>query len=59
MARTSRGRVLAWGSNIFREIGDGSQVRLRRLPTPVRLPAGVTVFAVAAGPAADSSLAVG
>lgn len=59
LARTASGRVLAWGSNGNGQIGDGSNVRFRRLPTRVKLPSGVRVFAVASGPRAEFSLAIG
>lgn len=59
LARTASGRVLAWGNNSEGEVGDGTSALFRRLPQRVKLPAGVTVFAVASGSRAEFSLAIG
>lgn len=48
VALTSAGQVLAWGHNRSGQLGDGSR-RSSDVPVPVRLPAGVTVTAIAAG----------
>jgi hypothetical protein len=53
---TTRGQP---GDNSMGQIGDGTDARFRRLPQRVKLPAGVTVFAVASGPGAGFSLAIG
>src|SRR6185312_9548556 len=45
---TSAGRVLAWGSNAFGQLGDGTTAS-RHAPVRVRIPAGVTVTAISAG----------
>jgi alpha-tubulin suppressor-like RCC1 family protein len=47
-AVTSAGRLLAWGYNVFGELGDGTTTN-RETPVFVRLPAGVKVTAAAAG----------
>jgi alpha-tubulin suppressor-like RCC1 family protein len=59
LARTASGRVLAWGDNASSAVGDGTTAILRRLPARVKLPAGVKVFAVASGPMALFSFAIG
>jgi alpha-tubulin suppressor-like RCC1 family protein len=59
VALTAAGKVLAWGDNSSGQIGDGAGERFRRLPVRVRLPAGVKVSAVASGPVATFSLAIG
>jgi alpha-tubulin suppressor-like RCC1 family protein len=59
LARTASGRVLAWGSNGEGTVGDGTSAPFRRLPQRVKLPPGVTVFAVASGSRAVFSLAIG
>jgi len=48
LALTSSGRVLAWGWNVYGQLGDGT-TRDRHVPVRVRLPAGVSVTAVSAG----------
>jgi alpha-tubulin suppressor-like RCC1 family protein len=48
LALTATGRVLAWGSNVSGQLGDGS-TKSRRKPVRVRLPKGTTVQAVRAG----------
>ncbi|HEY1640477.1 MAG TPA: hypothetical protein VGG35_07310 [Streptosporangiaceae bacterium] len=47
-AVTSAGRLLAWGYNVYGELGDGTTTN-RETPVFVRLPAGVKVTAAAAG----------
>ncbi|MDX6740857.1 Ig-like domain repeat protein [Actinocorallia sp. A-T 12471] len=48
LAVTSEGRVLAWGSNTFGQLGDGTMDD-HTTPIEVSLPAGVTVTGVAGG----------
>ncbi|MEV5574795.1 Ig-like domain repeat protein [Spirillospora sp. NPDC052269] len=48
LALTSDGRVLAWGDNMFGELGDGSGVG-HVIPSFVPLPAGITASAIDAG----------
>ncbi len=57
LARTSKGKVLAWGFNGSGELGDGSTTD-SPLPVRVKLPAGLAAVSLGAGPAADSTLAV-
>jgi alpha-tubulin suppressor-like RCC1 family protein len=59
VALTAAGKVLAWGDNGEGAAGDGTSVLFRRLPQRVKLPAGVTVFAVSSGSRAEFSLAIG
>jgi alpha-tubulin suppressor-like RCC1 family protein len=49
LALTSDGSVLAWGSNQYGQLGDGSVGGVSSTPVAVDLPAGVRVTAVAAG----------
>ena len=49
LAVTSAGTVLAWGSNLFGELGDGSAGGASDVPVNVSIPAGIGVTAVAAG----------
>ncbi|WP_238380256.1 RCC1 domain-containing protein [Salinispora tropica] len=55
LAVTSAGTALAWGNNLFGQLGDGSTTD-SSTPIAVDLPAGTTVTAIAAGD--DHSLAV-
>ena len=48
LALTSDGSVLAWGDNVYGELGDGSTTN-STTPVPVDLPAGTRVTAVSAG----------
>jgi alpha-tubulin suppressor-like RCC1 family protein len=48
LALTADGRVFAWGSNSFGQLGDGS-LTSSLVPVPVDLPAGTRVIAIAAG----------
>ncbi|MEW2626397.1 hypothetical protein, partial [Streptomyces sp. NPDC048106] len=48
LALTSDGRVLAWGSNYYGQLGDGTTTD-RHTPVEVHLPAGTTVTAISAG----------
>lgn len=58
LATGSDGRLYAWGSNSFRQIGDGGSLSsLRTTPVQVRLRTGVSALSVTAGE--DHSLAVG
>jgi alpha-tubulin suppressor-like RCC1 family protein len=58
-ALTSKGRALAWGSEIFGELGNGVATNTPLdLPVSVKLPAGVHVSAVSCGPEASVGLAI-
>jgi Regulator of chromosome condensation (RCC1) repeat len=59
LARAASGRVLAWGDTAASALGGGTTALFRRLPARVKLPVGVTVFTVAAGPMAAFSFAIG
>ncbi|MBE1603927.1 Ig-like domain repeat protein [Actinopolymorpha pittospori] len=48
LAVTSDGRVLAWGSNVYGQLGDGTTTN-RTTTVEVALPEGVTVTQVSAG----------
>ncbi|MEW2625662.1 chromosome condensation regulator RCC1, partial [Streptomyces sp. NPDC048106] len=48
LALTSDGRVLAWGSNYYGQLGDGTTTD-RSTPVEVHLPAGAQVTAITAG----------
>ncbi|MEV5574063.1 Ig-like domain repeat protein [Spirillospora sp. NPDC052269] len=48
VALTSDGRLLAWGSNLYGQLGDGTDIT-RTTPVFVELPDGVTITQVAAG----------
>ncbi len=48
LALTSAGHVLAWGSNAFGQLGNGTRTN-SDIPVRVRLPAGARVLAVSAG----------
>jgi alpha-tubulin suppressor-like RCC1 family protein len=48
LALTSTGNVLAWGLNLFGEVGDGTDTD-RLAPVQVQLPAGVRITAVSEG----------
>ena len=47
-AHATAGLVQAWGDNMDGQLGDGT-IMARHKPVPVKLPAGVTVIAVATG----------
>ncbi|KAG6612606.1 E3 ubiquitin-protein ligase HERC4 [Phytophthora cinnamomi] len=49
LALDSSGRLWAWGSNEFGQLGIGSEVQAQHSPARVALPAGVRVQHVAAG----------
>jgi alpha-tubulin suppressor-like RCC1 family protein len=58
-ALTSKGRALAWGDEIFGELGNGVATNTPLdLPVSVKLPAGVHVSAVSCGPEASVGLAI-
>jgi alpha-tubulin suppressor-like RCC1 family protein len=48
LALTSKGRLLAWGSNSFGQLGDGT-THARHKPVPVKLPVGTVITAISAG----------
>ncbi|SDE24759.1 Ig-like domain repeat protein [Glycomyces harbinensis] len=48
LALTSTGEVLSWGDNDLGQLGDGTTTQ-RTTPVEVRLPAGITVTALAGG----------
>ncbi|WP_019030609.1 RCC1 domain-containing protein [Salinispora arenicola] len=48
LAITSAGTVLAWGSNIVGQLGDGTTT-VRRTPVAVSLPTATTITAIATG----------
>jgi alpha-tubulin suppressor-like RCC1 family protein len=48
LALTSAGHVLAWGSNAFGQLGNGTKTN-SDIPVRVKLPAGARVLAVSAG----------
>ncbi|HET7013707.1 MAG TPA: hypothetical protein VFI65_07350 [Streptosporangiaceae bacterium] len=48
LALTSGGGVFGWGDNFQGEVGDGS-TKVRHVPVPVKLPAGVKVSQIGAG----------
>lgn len=48
LALTSGGKVLAWGDNIYGQLGDGTKTH-RETPVRVHLPAGTKVKAISAG----------
>jgi alpha-tubulin suppressor-like RCC1 family protein len=48
LALTSGGKVLAWGDNIYGQLGDGTTIH-RETPVRVHLPTGTKVKAISAG----------
>ncbi|MCN9243591.1 Ig-like domain repeat protein [Streptomyces sp. RY43-2] len=57
LALTSDGRVLAWGDNLFGQLGDGTTIE-RLTPVEALLPAGVHATAIAGGYLHSLALAV-
>jgi alpha-tubulin suppressor-like RCC1 family protein len=57
LARTSAGRILAWGHNAFGQLGDAS-LASSDVPRRVGIPAGLTALGLAAGPTTRHSLAI-
>ena len=57
LARTSGGRVLAWGTNVVGELGNGKRAT-SAVPVRVKLPAGREATVIGTGPDADTSLAI-
>jgi alpha-tubulin suppressor-like RCC1 family protein len=55
LALTTKGHVLAWGSNYYGELGNGS-TRRRTRPVRVKFPAGTKIKAISAG--CDHNLAL-
>ena len=55
LARTARGRVLAWGDNFSGELGNGTTKDSR---TPVRVHLPAAAVAIGSGPDAFTSLAI-
>jgi alpha-tubulin suppressor-like RCC1 family protein len=58
LARTSSGQALAWGIANDGELGIGTQPPARKLPVPVKLPAGVSIVSLGLGSEAFSSFAI-
>jgi alpha-tubulin suppressor-like RCC1 family protein len=57
LARTSSGKVLAWGRNNANELGNGTQTD-SDVPVQVPLPAGVSATALGGGPGAQHFLVI-
>lgn len=57
LALTTAGRVLAWGHNVYGQLGNGT-TRSSDLPVLVRLPGSLAAVALAAGPTTRHSLAI-
>lgn len=49
LALTSTGAVLAWGTNVQGELGNGTSIPFSVTPVPVSLPAGTTITNIAGG----------
>ena len=58
LARTTSGRLLAWGDNHDGQLGDGTTVDASDTPVRVKLPAGLAVIAIGSGPDGAHSLAI-
>jgi alpha-tubulin suppressor-like RCC1 family protein len=57
LALTAAGRILAWGHNVYGQLGDGT-TRSSDIPVRVRIPPTLTVIALAVGPTTRHSLAI-
>jgi alpha-tubulin suppressor-like RCC1 family protein len=57
LALTSGGAILAWGDNVFGELGNGNNTN-SNIPVQVSMPSGVKVTAIAAAGDNDFSLAL-
>jgi alpha-tubulin suppressor-like RCC1 family protein len=58
LALTSTGSVLAWGTGLDGQLGNGTTTTINSTPLWVSLPTGTTVTALAGGPMSRSSLAL-
>ncbi|MGO8959460.1 MAG: RCC1 domain-containing protein [Streptosporangiaceae bacterium] len=57
-AVTTGGRVLAWGYNVFGQLGNGTAPTASDIPVPVHLPGNLRATGIGAGPAAFAAFAI-